>query len=108
MKNFVAPGNMVTMIAPTGGVVSGQLALIGAVAGVVACDAAAGAPVELAVEGIFDLAKTPGDSMTAGAVAKALIATGVIDSGGTQNVGWVTQAAASGAATARVRLVPGL
>ena len=107
MKNFVAPGNTITAVAPEA-VVSGQLVMVGAMTGVANADAAAGAPVELSVEGVFDLAKTVGDAMTQGAVAKALIGTGVIDGGGTQNVGWVTEAAAAGAATARVRLVPGL
>ncbi|MGA7238315.1 MAG: capsid cement protein, partial [Bryobacteraceae bacterium] len=81
MKNFVAKGHTITVVAPEA-VLSGQLVLVGAMAGVAACDAAAGASVELSVEGVFDLAKTPADSMTQGAVAKALIATGVIDSGG--------------------------
>ena len=101
------PGNTITAIAPEA-VISGQLVLVGAMAGVANGDAALGAPVELSVEGVFDLAKTPGDAMTQGGVAKVITATGVIDSGGTQNVGWVTQDAAAGTTTARVRLVPGL
>ena len=76
--NFVAPGNTITVLAPEA-VVSGQLVLAGAMAGVASSDAALGAPVELSVEGIFDLAKTVGDALTAGSVAKAVIAgTGVI------------------------------
>ena len=50
MKNFVAPGNTITAIAPEA-VLSGQLVLVGAMAGVANSDAAAGAPVELSVEG---------------------------------------------------------
>ena len=76
MKNFVAPGNTITAIAPAGGVLSGALVLVGAMAGVANADAAAGAPVELSVEGVFDLPKTPGDAFTQGGVAKVITATG--------------------------------
>ncbi len=108
MKNFVAPGNTITVVAPASGVLSGELILVGAIAGVANGDAVAGAPVELSVEGTFDLAKTPGDAFTQGGVAKVITATGIIGAGGTVNVGWVTDAAAAGTTTARVRLVPGL
>ncbi len=117
MKNFVAPGNTITAIAPEA-VVSGQLVLVGAMAGVANGDAALGAPVELSVEGVFDLAKTPGDAFTQGAVAKALIATGVIDSGGhakrrlgySGRCGWRdhgTRAIGAGALKAKTAASPG-
>ena len=106
MKNFILPGNNITVIAPAGGVTSGQLVIIGAIVGVASCTAAAGAQVELAVEGVYDLAKVPADALPAGAVAKVATGSNVIAAAGTLGIGWVVQAAAAGAATARVRLVP--
>ena len=90
MKNFVAPGNTITVVAPASGVLSGELILVGAIAGVANGDAVAGAPVELSVEGVFDLAKTPGDAFTQGGVAKAVIDQRPASSTPecTQNVGW--------------------
>jgi predicted RecA/RadA family phage recombinase len=109
MKNFVQPGEYgLTITAPAGGVTAGQLVIVGAIYGVAACNAAAGAQVEIAVEGVYDLAKNPPDALVAGAVAKVVPATGVVSAAGTAAIGWVVQAAAAGAATARVRLVPSI
>lgn len=57
MRNFIQPGNTLTVIAPTGGVVSGQLFAVGALIGVAAFSAAAGEEVEMTTEGVFDLPK---------------------------------------------------
>ena len=54
MKNFVQPGNVVTLIAP-GDVKSGDLVVVGSLAGVAAYDALAGAEVEVSLVGVFDL-----------------------------------------------------
>jgi predicted RecA/RadA family phage recombinase len=43
MKNFIQPGDVVTVTAPTGGVTSGQLVVISAIVGVAATTQAAGA-----------------------------------------------------------------
>ena len=47
MKNFVQPGNTVTLIAPSGGVKSGDPLLVGSLFGVCATDALEGAEVEV-------------------------------------------------------------
>ena len=54
-KNFVQRGDYVTMIAPSGGVKSGDPVLIGATFGVAMTDALEGAEFETAVTGVWDL-----------------------------------------------------
>lgn len=54
MKNFVQPGNVVTVTAPYT-VTSGSLVFVGSLAGVAVADAASAAPVEIATDGVFTL-----------------------------------------------------
>jgi hypothetical protein len=61
-----------------------------------------------AIEGVFDIAKTPADALAQGAVAKVTPATGLVGVGGTASVGWIVSAAAAGSTTARVRLCPSI
>ena len=105
MKNFIQPGNTITVIAPVGGVLSGQLAVVGSIIGVANYDAVAGAQAELSVEGVFELPKTPADAITAGQSVKATPG-GVIDGAATKVVGYAIAAAGAGTTTVRVRLVP--
>lgn len=65
MKNFVQPGNVIPVIAPYG-VASGQGVLVGALFGVAAFDAVQGAPVEIAREGVFDVAAVTADIASQG------------------------------------------
>jgi predicted RecA/RadA family phage recombinase len=55
-KNFVQRGDYITVAAPTGGVKSGAPVLIGNTFGIAMTDAAEGEDVEIATEGVFDLA----------------------------------------------------
>src|SRR5262245_55719103 len=66
MKNFVQPGKVVTLTAPSGGVVSGQFVVIGAIAGVCAFDALQGKPVEVVTRGVFTLPKAAASALTEG------------------------------------------
>jgi predicted RecA/RadA family phage recombinase len=106
MRNFIQPGNVVTVIAPTGGVTSGQLVIIKAIVGVASTTQPAGAQVEIATVGEFDLAKNAPDTFAVGDVAKVAAGSNIIATAGTLGIGWVMQAAAAGATTVRVRLVP--
>jgi predicted RecA/RadA family phage recombinase len=109
VKNFVQPGVYgLTVTAPTGGVTAGQLVIISAIVGVASCSAAAGAQVEIATEGVYDLAKNAPDALAVGAVAKVTVAAsiGTVAAAGTAAIGWVVQAAAAGSTTVRVKLVP--
>lgn len=106
MKNFVQPGDVVTVSAPVGGVISGAAVLVGNLFGVAAFSAAAGADVEIATEGVFDITKKSGDTFSVGdkaywdAVAKYITSTPTSNAW----VGVVTKAALGSDATARVRL----
>ena len=66
MQNFVKPGNTVTRIAPSGGVVSGSAYLIGSLLVVAQTTAAEGAEFEGLVEGVVTLPKTDGQAWTVG------------------------------------------
>jgi predicted RecA/RadA family phage recombinase len=56
MKNFVQPGNTITLAAPTA-VTSGAGVLVGTIFGIAAHDAASGDPVETVTTGVFDVIK---------------------------------------------------
>lgn len=66
MKNYVQPGNTITLTAPYA-VTSGDGLLVGSIFGVASGDAALGEPIETALTGVFDLAKAGSQAWTAGA-----------------------------------------
>jgi len=106
MKNYVQPGDMITVIAAAA-VVSGALVRSGSILGVAATDAAIGDEVELKTTGVFDLAKTSAQAWTVGAPIYAIAASSLLTNvPGTGNylVGVATAAAANPSATGRVRL----
>jgi predicted RecA/RadA family phage recombinase len=74
------------VIAPAGGAVSGAVCHIGAIIGVYSCTAAAGAEVEISIEGTFDLAKIVADALAVGSVAK-VDASGNVAAAGTTAIG---------------------
>lgn len=65
MKNFVQPGNTLTLTAPYA-VASGDGLLVGSMFGVAAGDAESGATVEAALTGLFDLTKVGSQAWTVG------------------------------------------
>lgn len=106
MRNYVQPGDTITFAAPAGGLASGAGTLIGALFGVAAADAAAGADVELVTRGVFDLPKAAGVDFAAGEKAYwSTAAKAVTDiAAGNTLIGVATRATAIPAATVRVRL----
>jgi len=66
MKNFIQPGNHVTVICPSGGTVSGRGVIIGTLFGVAITDASAGDAVELCVQGVVEIAKTSALAISVG------------------------------------------
>lgn len=56
-SNSVQRGDVVTVTAPSGGVVSGALVVVGRIVGVAMTTAAQGDPVEVATQGVFTLVK---------------------------------------------------
>lgn len=106
-KNFVQNGTTLTLTAPAvTGCKSGDLIIVGAIAGVAAFDAAAGDPVEVTVAGVFELPKASGQinegaavwwNTTTGDVANA-------SSAGLFPIGVAVKGAGTNDATVRVRL----
>jgi predicted RecA/RadA family phage recombinase len=105
MKNFVQNGEVLTVVAPYA-VTSGQGLLIAALFGVAAFDAGNGAQVEIATEGVFDLAAVTADTGAQGAkvywdnTAKKITVTASANT----LVGCLAEAKAGGATIARVYL----
>jgi predicted RecA/RadA family phage recombinase len=56
-RNYIQPGAVLTMPAPSGGVLAGAPVLIGTLFGVAQGDAAEGQDVEVLTEGVVELAK---------------------------------------------------
>jgi predicted RecA/RadA family phage recombinase len=56
-RNYIQPGRVLTVPAPTGGAVSGAPVLIGALFGVAQHDAAQGQDLEILTEEVVELAK---------------------------------------------------
>ena len=105
MKNFVQDGHVVTVTAPTGGVLSGGGVLVGALFGVAAYTAAEGDDVKVVTVGVFDLPKAAGVIAAGAAVywddaAKKATGTAAVN----PLIGVATKAAASDGAIVRVRL----
>ena len=65
MKNFVQPGNTITLTAPYA-VASGDGLLVGSIFGVAAGTAALGEAVEAALNGVYDLKKVASQAWAAG------------------------------------------
>jgi predicted RecA/RadA family phage recombinase len=107
MRNYVQPGRSITVAAPTGGVLSGDGVLIGALFGVAQHDAAEGADLELLTEGVVELAKatplaiTVGDRLFWNGADKKLDKTATAQ----VCVGLAVAAAASADATVRIKLI---
>lgn len=105
MKSFVQPGNQITVPAPAN-VTSGAGVLVGSIFGVAAYDALSGADVEIAVEGVYAIAKATGAAWTVGAriywddTAKNCTTTASTN----KLIGVATAAAASGDTSGKVRL----
>lgn len=106
-KNYVQPGDVLDLIAPSGGVVSGQAYVIGALFVIALGTAAAGEAFRGKTCGVFDLAKAATVTPTQGAVAywnnTAKTVTGT-SATGLFPIGVVVLAPAAGDATIRVRL----
>ena len=105
-KNFVKPGNVVTLTAPTGGVVSGLGYLIGSLFVVATVDVAQTLPFEGAVEGVWSLLKTSAQAWTEGQKIYWNTATNLAsnDSSTGPLIGVAVAAAANPSATGQVRL----
>lgn len=64
-RNYVQPGETVTIPAAPYAVASGGGVKVGALIGIALADAASGAPVEVRRVGVFDVTKAPGEAWVA-------------------------------------------
>lgn len=109
MKNFVQPGDMVSVTAPYA-LASGAGCLVGSLFGVASAAADNGAAVEIATRGVFDLAKAGSQAWTVGARIywddSAKVTTTAAASGANKLIGVAVAAVGSGAGetTGRVLL----
>lgn len=109
MKNFVQPGDVMTMVAPYA-VAAGQGMQVGQNFGVALSDAAINVAVEAAQNGVMDITKEPSLAIAAGARVywdntNRRITTAAV---GNLPVGVAAEAALSAAATARVLVMDSL
>jgi len=105
MKNHINSGDLVEVVAPTGGVTSGAPVLVGALFGVPVSTAAAGESVTVQTTGVFDLVKDASIFAAGGKVSfDATTGKATAPGAGKAPVGLALAAAATGAGTVRVRL----
>lgn len=106
MKTYVQPGEVVTLTAPTGGVVSGTPYRIGSLVVIAAASAAEGARFSAHVTGVFRVPKAAGAAWTEGEklywddTAKAFTPSAT----GNTLAGVAVMAAAEGATSGAIRL----
>jgi predicted RecA/RadA family phage recombinase len=81
MKNFIRDGNVIPVIAGTGGVSSGDVVVAGNLIGIAAYDAIEGAEVEIALTGVYSLPKD-GSTIDYGAPLHWVAASGHVSATG--------------------------
>ncbi|QJC78890.1 DUF2190 family protein [Pseudomonas umsongensis] len=107
MKTFIQRGDCLTVIAPAGGTVSGELYKVGSVIGVAATTEVAGAPVVLKLEGVFGLNKISAQAWAVGDLLYMNTTSRVltnVSATGLVLVGMATEIAANPSATGACRL----
>lgn len=107
MNNFIKPGDTLTFTAPGGGVVAGAVVRIGTIVGIATSTVAAGLPFELAVKGVFLVAKIAGVAWAEGALIyhdSTANNFGTVVSATTMRAGCAAVAALSGDVVGYVRL----
>lgn len=105
MKNYVQPGNTITVPAPAN-VLAGAGVLVGNIFGIAAYDALSGDDVEIAMTGVFDLPKVSAQEWTVGATIYWDNSEKVCTTTASSNkaIGLAILAAANPSAIGRVRL----
>lgn len=105
MKNYIQPGNTLTLTAPAA-IVSGDVVAVGSIIGVANGDAANGAPVDVDTVGVFRLPKVAALAIAAGDVVYWDAATKLVTKTAASNtkLGVATEAAANPSPNVAVRL----
>jgi predicted RecA/RadA family phage recombinase len=107
MKNYVALGRVLTVLASTAAIVSGALVKVGDMVGVAAVDIPQNDSGSVHVTGVYEVPKTAGFAAAQGSKLYLDAATGSLVATATGNAfaGHAYEAAASGDTTVRVRLI---
>lgn len=105
MRNYVQPGNTLTLTAPAE-VISGDIVAVGSIIGVANGDAANGAPVDVDTVGVFRLPKVAALAIAAGDVVYWDSAAKLVNktASGNTKLGVATEAAANPSPNVTVRL----
>lgn len=106
MKNYVQPGDMITVKA-TSRVRSGQVVVLGNLKGIAAGDAATGEDLTIATVGVYDCPKSKDEELVLGALAYVVDGSVVAAAPeGTEavTIGTLVASAATGSTSCRVRL----
>jgi predicted RecA/RadA family phage recombinase len=106
MKNFIEEGDTLTVPAPSGGVLSGGLVIIGSLIGVAVATAAVGVAVAVKTKGVFELVKVSAQAWTIGAPIywDAGASKTTTTSSGNTLIGYATEVAANPSSVGRVRI----
>lgn len=112
MKNYVQPGDVLTVVAPGGGVTSGVGFFLGDLFVVPTTDASSGENVECLTTGVVELAKATGTGFTAGDSALFDVSADQVDGAASdaadRSCGIVVEDAASGDTTVKVAINKGI
>lgn len=105
MKNYIQPGDSITVPAPAD-VKSGDLVVVGDLFGVAQFSAASGDPVEIATKGVFGLPKVSAQAWSVGAKVYYVAADKNVSTTATGNtfIGHATEVAANPSDFGAVRL----
>lgn len=105
MKNYIQPGNTLTLTA-SAEIISGDVVAVGSIIGVANGDAANGAPVDVDTVGVFRLPKVSALAIAAGDVVYFDAAAKLVNktASGNTKLGVATEAAANPSADVTVRL----
>ncbi len=106
MKNFIQPGNTITLTAPAD-VLSGEPVNVGVFFGIAAYDALEGQPVETQLTGVFELPKQSGVAIDQGDTAYWDPSYAAVTNASTTNtivIGGAVESVITSAPTVRVRL----
>lgn len=108
MRNYIQPADILTVPAPSGGILSGGVFISGLLVGIAQATAAVGIAVAVKTTGVFELPKV---SAQAWSIGQAIYwdSTGgnatTVSSANTL-MGYASEAAANPSSVGRVRLVP--
>lgn len=103
MKNFIQPGDTLTIPAPAA-VASGGVVVAGGLVGIASTDAASGEPVAVALRGVFFLPKGAGAISLGATLHWDGAAVTTDDSGDNPRIGRAAEGVGSGAGMIRVLL----